>query len=64
MLVEYGILTVKMIAGKPECVIGCTAPIGIIERLSKINEQNLKMIVQKDNKVFVEIPDKLFDGVD
>ena len=58
MLVEYGHLEVDL---KKGIMIACTAPIGIIEKLSKLNEDDVKMIVDKKNKVFVDVPDNIFD---
>ena len=58
MLVEFGRLDVDIEKGMS---ISCTAPIGIIERLSKIDSVDLKMIIDKKSRVFVEIPDNLFD---
>lgn len=59
MLVEYGKLDMDF--NKGMMVISCTAPIDIIEKLSKIQDHDLKLIIDKKCRAFVDVPEDLFE---
>jgi len=56
--VEYGKLNVNMFQGSPRLTIDCTMPEKLLKTLAKINDYSLKMEVHKDNRVFVDIPNR------
>lgn len=60
-LVEYGELTVRLIYGKPEMVITCTMPEELLAKLSIFEDLDMKLIIDKKSRVFVDIPEKLFE---
>ena len=59
MLVEFGYIEVNLQDGSLS--VACTAPIGIIEKLSKFGKEDMKLIIDDQNRAFVEMPKEMFE---
>lgn len=60
MLVEYGKMEFDPLRGT--IIIACTCPIEILAKLGNFTDYDMKIIVDKQSRAFVDIPKKMFEG--